>query len=40
MRRTIAAAVGERYAESNRETATLTGLDLSLYGYDCGVVAD
>jgi hypothetical protein len=40
MRRAIDAAVGDRYAESNRETAALTGLDLAAFGYDCGVVAD
>ena len=32
-RRTIAEAVGGRYAESNRQTAELTGFDLAALGY-------
>lgn len=35
MRRVIDAAVADRYAESNRATADLIGIDLSRYGYDC-----
>jgi hypothetical protein len=33
LRRTVYEAVGERYAESNRRTAELTGLDLAAYGW-------
>jgi hypothetical protein len=40
MRRAIDAAVGDRYAESNRLTRALTGLDLAAYGYDCGGPSD
>jgi hypothetical protein len=29
------AAIGDRYAESNRETLRLTGVDLASYGYRC-----
>lgn len=32
-RRRVDAAVGERYAESNRRTAAMTGLDLAALGY-------
>jgi Sulfotransferase family len=33
LRRTVYEAVGERYSESNRRTAELTGLDLAAYGW-------
>jgi hypothetical protein len=33
LRRELAEIVGDRYAESNRRTAQLTGLDLAGYGY-------
>lgn len=33
MKAAVAAYAGERFAESNRETARLTGLDLEAYGY-------
>jgi sulfotransferase family protein len=33
LRRTIWESVGERYTESNRQTAGLTGLDLAAYGW-------
>ncbi len=33
LRRLVDATVGERYAESNRATADLTGLDLASYGW-------
>jgi hypothetical protein len=36
IRRTIEAAVADRYAESNHRTAALIGLDLSAFGYDRG----
>jgi len=37
MRHGIAAAVGDRYADSNRRTSELTGLPLDRYGYDCAI---
>jgi hypothetical protein len=33
LQRRVYAAVGERYAESNRRTEELTGLDLAGYGW-------
>ena len=33
LRRVVEAIVGDRYAESNRATAELTGLDLASYGW-------
>jgi hypothetical protein len=36
LRSQVAAAVGRRYAESNRITSELTGLDLAGFGYDIG----
>jgi hypothetical protein len=33
LRRTAARVVGDRYRESNRETAELTGIDLGAYGW-------
>jgi hypothetical protein len=33
LRARAAAAIGDRYAESNRRTAELTGLDLAAYGW-------
>jgi hypothetical protein len=33
MRRAVAETVGDRYRESNRITAGLTGLDLARYGW-------
>jgi hypothetical protein len=40
MHRVIEAAVGDRYAESNRQTAALIGIDLAAIGYPCGVASD
>ncbi|MGF1639837.1 MAG: sulfotransferase [Rhodospirillales bacterium] len=40
LRRIIAAAVGDRYAASNRETAALIGIDLSAYDYPCAADPD
>jgi hypothetical protein len=33
LRRVVDAIVGDRYVESNRATAELTGLDLASYGW-------